>query len=254
MKKIMLGAALMAATMAPQVKADTLLGLYLGGDYWAAQSSGGLGTSSDLQNFNFEDKEYGSYYAALEHPIPLVPNVKLKYTQLELNADANLNTSFGFGDKVFKVNSTVTGDSDLSHVDYVLYYEIFDNDLVSIDLGLSAKQFDGYVAVKGDDQSLGMSEESVDFNGFIPMAYGAVQFGLPFTGLSAFAEGQLLAIGDSKIQDYQIGVAWEFIDNMAVDVAIKAGYRSMLLELDDVDDIYTDIEVDGLFAGLQVHF
>ena len=101
---------------------------------------------------------------------------------------------------------------------------------------------------------MGMSEESVDFNGIIPMAYGAVQFGLPFTGLSAFAEGQLLAIGDSKIQDYQVGVAWEFIDNMAVDVAVKAGYRAMLLELDDVDDIYTDVEVDGFFAGLQVHF
>ena len=84
--------------------------------------------------------------------------------------------------------------------------------------------------------------------------FGAVQFGLPFTGLSAFAEGQLLAIGDSKIQDYQIGVAWEFIDNMAVDVAVKAGYRAMLLELDDVDDIYTDIDVDGVFAGLQIHF
>ena len=254
MKKMMFGAALIAVAMVPQAKADTLLGLYVGGDYWAAQTDGALGTSSDMQSFNFEDKEYGSYYAALEHPIPLVPNVKLKYTQLELAADANLNTSFGFGDKVFKVNSTVTGDSDLSHVDYVLYYEIFDNDLVSIDLGLSAKQFDGYVAVKGDQQGSNFGEESVDFNGFIPMAYGAVQFGLPFTGLSAFAEGQLLAIGDSKIQDYQVGVAWEFIDNMAVDVAIKAGYRAMLLELDDVDDIYTDIDVDGIFAGLQIHF
>jgi outer membrane protein len=99
-----------------------------------------------------------------------------------------------------------------------------------------------------------MAEERVELNGYVPLAYGAVELGLPFTGLSAFAEGSFLAFGGSRIQDYQLGIAWEFIDNMAVDVALKAGYRSMMLELDDIDDIYTDIKFDGLFAGLQVHF
>ena len=28
-------------------------------------------------------KRFTSYYAALEHPVPLVPNIKLKYTELE---------------------------------------------------------------------------------------------------------------------------------------------------------------------------
>ena len=254
MKKLKCAAAIAAASLEPQAKADTLLGLYLGADYWATQTSGGLGSSPDLQNFDFEDKEFGSFYIALEHPIPLIPNAKLKYNDLKLDGSAAISESFKFGDNVYKVNSTLTGDGDLSHIDYVLYYEIFDNDLVSIDLGLSAKQFDGYVAVQGDVQTLGSAEETIDMNGFVPLAYGAVQFGLPFTGLSAFAEGSFLAFDDSKIQDYQIGVAWEFIDNMAVDVALKVGYRAMLLELDDIDDIYTDVEVDGVFAGLQVHF
>ena len=69
-----------------------------------------------------------------------------------------------------------------------------------------------------------------------------------------FFEGSFLAIDDSKVQDYQVGVAYELIDNLAVDVAIKAGYRSMTLELDDVDDINTDIDASGPFAGIQVHF
>ena len=50
----------------------------------------------------------------------------------------------------------------------------------------------------------------------------------------------MLAIDDSKISDYQVGIAWEVIDNLAVDVAIRAGYRSMQLELDDVDDWWGD--------------
>ncbi len=51
-----------------------------------------------------------------------------------------------------------------------------------------------------------------------------------------------------------MGIAWEFIDNLAIDVAVKAGYRSMTLELDDVDDINTNIDASGPFAGIQVHF
>lgn len=252
---MVLSAALFAAgVFSQQAQADTLLGLYIGGDQWATETTGALATSSDLQTFQFEDQDFSSFYAALEHPIPLVPNLKIKYTELELEAMADLNQSFEFGDNIYKVDTRVTGDSDLSHIDYVLYYEIFDNDLISIDLGLSAKQFDGYVKVKGDEQSLGFSEESIDISGVVPMAYGAVQVGLPFTGLSVFAEGSMLAIGDSSIQDYQVGVAWEFVDNMAVDIALRAGYRALSLELDDVDDIYTDLETKGLFAGLQVHF
>ena len=86
------------------------------------------------------------------------------------------------------------------------------------------------------------------------MVYGRAEAGLPFTGLSVFFEGSFVAIDDSKVQDYQMGIAWEFIDNLAIDVAVKAGYRSMTLELDDVDDINTNIDASGPFAGIQVHF
>jgi len=41
---------------------------------------------------------------------------------------------------------------------------------------------------------------------------------------------------------------------MVVDVNLTAGYKSVKLELDDLDDLYTDIEFDGVFAGVVVHF
>ncbi|MEC8206539.1 MAG: hypothetical protein VX076_01560, partial [Pseudomonadota bacterium] len=80
------------------------------------------------------------------------------------------------------------------------------------------------------------------------------EVGLPLTGLSVFFEGSLLAIDDSKVQDYQAGIAYALLDNLAIDMDIKAGYRSMTLELDDIDDIYTDLDASGPFAGIQVHF
>lgn len=252
MKKYCLAAALSMACLAPAAHADTLLGLYVGVDAWQSDNSGSFADRGNMQSFDFEDETFTSYYAALEHPIPLVPNIKLKYTDLELNGSAKLGESFEFGGTDFAVGSEVNTLSDLSHVDYILYYEIFDNDLVSIDLGVNAKQFDGEIVVT--DKNNTTNTETVDFSGFVPLVYGRAEVGLPLTGLSVFFEGSLLAIDDSKVQDYQAGIAWALLDNLAVDLDVKAGYRQMTLELDDVDDLYTDIDASGPFAGIQIHF
>ncbi|CAM4348747.1 TIGR04219 family outer membrane beta-barrel protein [Pseudoalteromonas ostreae] len=253
MKKYCLAAALSMAFLAPAAHADTLLGLYVGVDGWQSDNSGSFSDSGNMQDFNFEDETFISYYAALEHPIPLVPNIKLKYTELELNGSTLLDETFEFGGTSFTTNTTATTVSDLSHVDYILYYEIFDNDLLSIDLGVNAKQFDGDIVVTGTANGK-TTTETVDFSGFVPLVYGRAEVGLPLTGLSVFFEGSLLAIDDSKVQDYQAGIAWALLDNLAVDLDIKAGYRKMTLELDDIDNLYTDIDTSGPFAGIQIHF
>lgn len=255
MKKYCLAAALSMACLAPTAQADTLLGLYLGVDGWQSDNSGSFAQDGNLQSFKFDDETFTSYYAALEHPVPLVPNLKLKYTELELNGDTTLDETFSFGGSDYVVGTQVGTVSDLSHIDYILYYEIFDNDLVSIDLGVNAKQFDGEIVVTGTSQDGGQNTtERVDFSVFVPLVYGRAEVGLPFTGLSVFFEGSLLAIDDSKIQDYQAGIAYALLDNLAIDMDIKAGYRSMTLELDDIDDIYTDLDASGPFAGIQIHF
>ncbi|MEL7386959.1 MAG: TIGR04219 family outer membrane beta-barrel protein [Pseudomonadota bacterium] len=255
MKKYCLAAALSMACLAPTAQADTLLGLYLGVDGWQSDNSGSFAQDGNLQSFKFDDETFTSYYAALEHPVPLVPNLKLKYTELELNGDTTLDETFSFGGSDYVVGTQVGTVSDLSHIDYILYYEIFDNDLVSIDLGVNAKQFDGEIVVTGTSQDGGQNTtERVDFSGFVPLVYGRAEVGLPLTGLSVFFEGSLLAIDDSKVQDYQMGVAYALLDNLAIDMDIKAGYRSMTLELDDIDDIYTDLDASGPFAGIQIHF
>ncbi|MAD89777.1 MAG: hypothetical protein CMK64_08745 [Pseudoalteromonas sp.] len=253
MKKYCLAAALSMAFLAPVAKADMLLGLYVGADGWQSENSGSFAGKGQAENFNFEDKTFSSYYAAFEHPVPLIPNIKLKYTQLELDGKTTLNETFEFDGQDFTVGTEANLMTDFSHMDYTLYYELFDNDLVSIDFGVTVKHFDGDATVTGIVEGSERTE-TIDFSAPIPLGYLRGEVGLPLTGLSVFAEGNLLAIDDSKIQDYQVGIAWEVIDNLAVDVAIRAGYRSFIIELDDVDDISTDLEASGPFAGIQVHF
>ena len=255
MKKHLLAALVATGLTAPLVQADTILGVYAGVEGWQSQTVGSFAQGGNLETFDFEDETLTSMYVALEHPIPLIPNIKIKRNELEVMGNTTLESSFEFGDIDFQVGSKADTISDLSHNDYVLYYEIFDNDLVSIDLGFNIKDIDGTISVTGSENTSGQSiTEEVDFSGYVPLGYAAAEVGLPMTDFSVFFEGSLLSIDDSKIQDFQVGVAWEVIDNMAVDVAVKLGYRSLLLELDDVDDVTTDLEVKGPFMGVQVHF
>lgn len=232
--------------------ADTLLGIYAGAQAWNMDAEGSFGSPNSSAEFNFEDENQGSFYIALEHPVPIIPNIKVKHNQMDTDGNATLDGTFEFGGVNYSVNSTLATDVDLSNTDIVLYYEILDNDLVTLDLGINVKRVDGELDVVNINDTTQTSRE--DFEGYIPLAYGNIEIGLPFTGLGIFAEGSFLSVGGHTLYDYEVGIGYTFIDNMAVDMTLQVGYRSFQLELDDLDDIDTDLDFDGAFVGLEIHF
>ena len=40
----------------------------------------------------------------------------------------------------------------------------------------------------------------------------------------------------------------------AVDMTLQVGYRNVTVDIEDLDDVYADMEFDGVFAGLELHF
>jgi outer membrane protein len=86
------------------------------------------------------------------------------------------------------------------------------------------------------------------------MIYSRLALGLPLTGFGAFVEGSFLSVGDHTISDYQAAITYSLMENLAIDVTFQAGYRAFTLELEDLDDIYSDLEFKGAYAGLEVHF
>nr|WP_136252655.1 TIGR04219 family outer membrane beta-barrel protein [Ningiella ruwaisensis] len=250
MKKTLIACMLATAVAAPAT-ADTVLGLYVGAQAWNMETEGGFAANEALADFNFEDETNSSFYAALEHPIPLVPNVKIARTTLDTAGVTTLSGTFTFGDEVFVQNSRLTTTADLTTTDLILYYEILDNDLISLDIGISGKQVDGDIVVTDADTQQTSMES---FDEIIPMAYGRVAVGLPLTGLGAYAEGNFLSIDDNTFTDYQAAITYNFIESLAIDMTIQAGYRVTSLELEDLDDIYADLEFEGAFIGLEFHF
>jgi len=253
MKKTLLAASC-AALMCGSAQADTLLGLYIGGHVWANEASGSFGEGLNNQSvFEFDDENQGSFYVAFEHPIPLIPNIKIASTTLDTVGGTTIGDTepFEFSGETYTAGTTLDTTLDASFVDYTLYYELFDNDLLTFDFGLTARDLDASIDVFDPDTQL---QSDLDVSGIIPMAYLSTIIGLPFTGFNVFAEANFISYDDQTVYDAQIGVSYAILDNLAVDFDVTLGYRTVKMELNDIDDFYSDLTYDGFFAGAIVHF
>jgi outer membrane protein len=251
MKKTLLAASF-AALISSSAHADTLLGLYIGGQVWANAASGSFGQGSNNQSaFSFDDEYQGSFYVAFEHPIPLIPNAKIASTTLDTVGGTTLNSEFTFANSTYNVNTQLDTVLEASYIDYTLYYELFDNDLFTFDFGLTARDLDTHISVVEASTD---NTSDLSASGYIPMLYLSTVIGLPFTGFNVFAEGNFISYDSQAIYDVQAGVSYELLDNLAVDVDLTLGYRAVKLELHDLDDFYSDLTFEGAFAGVIVHF
>ena len=252
MKKTALMLSLSSALICGSAVADTLLGLYVGADMCQPSASGSFANDNQLQEFNFNDESQLSYYAALEHPVPLLPNLRLQHNPLESDGITTINADFTFAGETFNAQTELSNQIDLTSTDYVLYYEVLDNDLISLDLGINAKHLDGSVAVSESANANRIAVQQA--SQWIPMLYTSATIGLPLTGLEIFAEGSFVSYDGSRLFDAQGGFAYAMLDNLAVDLRLKLGYRAVNLRLDDIDDLYADLNFRGIYAGVELHF
>lgn len=251
MKKAILAVSL-SALLCTSAQADTLLGLYIGAQVWANEAEGSFGEGElDQAAFSFDDETQGNFFVALEHPIPLIPNIKIASTTLDTVGGATISGSFNFEGVTYTDSAQLDTTFDTSYIDYTLYYELFDNDLLTFDFGITARDLDSKINVV--EQDSGQSSD-LSVSGIVPLLYVNTIIGLPFTGFNIFGEANFLSYDDNTVYDYQVGVSYEVLDNLAVDLDVTLGYRGVKLELNDIDDLYSDLTFKGVFLGAVVHF
>lgn len=197
-------------------------------DYWYYDSTG---DSTSGQDFNLDNDHAISLTASFEHPIPLIPNAKIKYSNLQSQNKTDLNRQQSY-------------EFDVDYSDFILYYELLDN-IVSLDVGLGAKVLDG-------DLKQNLTTQSV--NETLPMIYAQAGVKLPFTGLSAQAEANYASYDDTVVTDAQAEVKYNFIDNLLIDVGAKLGYRLLDIKFDEGKSNQTNFEFKGPYIGLEAHF
>lgn len=224
--------------------ADTILGFYAGAHYWNYGMSGSINSSNNQigdMDIDFTNDNSTALYAALEHPVPFLPNIKIQQNNIQTSGIITVNNIASLPGQAIDVNA----DLDFSHTDLMLYYEVLDNWL-NLDLGFSLKNFNGHT----DFQVNNLLDERSDFDDFIPMLYAKGKFDLPFTGFSASATVEALSFNSNKVTDFALAVGYESGSGFGA----EAGYRNLSIDLDNIGSLKSDLTMDGLYLGVNFHF
>ncbi len=185
--------------------------------------------------------------AKLEHPIPILPNVRLGYTKTNTSGNGRIEKGFVFGDIHLGAGTDVYSEAELKNLDGTFYYQLVDTG-VDLDLGLTVRYLDGYVMIS--DKTTGIKDTSdVDF--VVPMLYANFRWPLPFLeGLSIGAEGNWVSYDGSALVDMQTDARY----TLPMGLGFEVGYRYQKVKLDDVDDTDADIDISGIYGGIVWDF
>lgn len=268
-------------TYTPQAKS---IGLYLGGQIWQNEASGLFGEKNALIDFKLKKEQQSNYFLAVEHPLPLLPNIRISSSTFATADTDNSTQASNFDDETshvnLQVNFTVDASFNVSYVDYTLYYQVFDNRLFSLDLGLTARDFDGAFTLTGTTNTITtrrdfiwdgeehddhdyhavtetkntVTNDQIKTNEIEPMLYVATNINLPLKGLNAFAQGDVLLTDNRSLYNYQVGLSYELVDNVLVNLNLTLGYRADKMEFEGLNNLYTNLEYKGAFVGVIAHF
>lgn len=150
-----------------------------------------LGVTAEAGSYLINDGEdFNSYFGiALEHPIPLIPNIRLQRQSLE--------------------NTDSSDSYDLPFNDYTLYYELLDGlTLVNLDVGATFRQID---------------HDNSGIDGTYPLLYVSAFFDIPGTVLSVGAEVKSGGNSDADITDTTFKVKFQPL----IFAGLELGYRTI---------------------------
>ncbi|MBT1443868.1 TIGR04219 family outer membrane beta-barrel protein [Shewanella sp. JM162201] len=250
MQKKYLAGVVFAAMLAPAAQAATVVGFKIGADYIHADADASVSDDKgNRQSFDYSTTGQSSLWFAVEHPLPFVPNLLVRENRFESNGFKS-GADFTFNGTTFNGDVGVT--TDLGNTDFVLYYELLDNDILSLDVGGAWKKMDGAVRVTNANATGLPFATQKDFSDGIMMGYASGVAGVPGLGLYGFID-LLAGIDEGQVYDYTIGLGWEF-DGVAVDTRVRAGYREFNFDVKGFDGITTDSSFSGYFAGVELTF
>lgn len=229
------------------LQADTL-GIYFSASSWSPDISGYVSDNGPTINIEdelgFDDDQSNIFSVAIEHPIFFLPNFKYQRTALDVSSSTTLSSDINFGGITYPADTPLESQIDLSHSDYIMYYEVLDN-WVSLDLGITVMNFDGNINISSTSL-----QSDVDFDEFVPALYGKADFDLPFTGFYTGAEASVLSIGDGSISDYKIYLGWE----SDLVIGAEIGYHNFEADWEDFENSDGNISFEGYYATVTLHF
>ncbi len=235
---------LMALSTPFSTHADTL-SISAGAGVWNTSPTGNFQKIGDpnavniKDNLFWDDESQGYLFATLEHPVPIIPNVKIIATNIDQSGSGD--TNFTFDGTLYDGN--VSNDFSIQTIDLIGYYEILDN-VVSLDIGLNIRNLKVDYTITSTTASTSDSLSET-----IPMLYAQIG-GSPMPDLIISGELSYIAFSGSSISDFTAKIAY----TTSFFVGFEAGYRKQQYTFDDISETDADLNFDGVFAGAYLKF
>lgn len=216
----------------------------------------------DLKNdAHISDKTKPWVRLKVEHPLPLLPNVKLSYMPMKFDGNGTLTRDIKWGNYTFKANADYNLSVKLDRLDTTLYFnaplvKTLSNGVLDIELGLNIRTvfFDG--KLNGTDKTTGQKvSESKSITLPVPMLHLATEI-KPIPYFSAVGSVNYISYNKDTYYDYTAGArlyAANLIPTGVLKPFIEAGYRYEKLKIDE-KDVKTDIKIKGGYALVGLAF
>lgn len=212
MKRLL--AVLALATMAP-MQAHALLGfgVEVGYAQWMQDNSGSIAGTPVAAS----SATPGIIWAEVEHPVPLVPNLRYSSSDISIgNASNGLNLQFN---------------------DIVLYYNLWDT-LATVDVGFGVRNMSGSAVVASVLNNVPGAP--------VPVIFTNLAAKIPVVGLTVGTRYTGISLGDSSVTSTELYANYEIVAGLG----ITAGMRN-----DSVNFSVTDgaiaADSSGAFIGVM---
>lgn len=237
MKRVILATLITTTlTLADFIGGEVDLGFYSHSPSGTAQNGDDIVDIKD--DLKWQDENDIFIRAYFEHPIPIIPNIRVGYTKFGHSGEGSVTKSFFWG--LLNIDGDVNSDLDLDIYDLTLYYEFLDN-WINLDGGLNLKYLNGTIDVNSDHRDISVP---------IPMLYAKGKIDIPATDLSVLFEGDYVTYDNNQLYDVEVGARYNF----ALGFGIEAGYKALKIKVNDVDNVSMDTKFNGAYGKLVWDF
>jgi len=180
--------------------------------------------------------------------IPLLPDIKVKYTPMKFTGSGKVNADFTFGDLTVPIGSQVDTKLEANQFDITLTYGFpligtVTQGRIRGEWGVNVKVIDGYAKVRYLDPAKNRWEEdSKSATIPVPMLHLAGEI-RPIDKASLSLGGNWIGYGGSSFSEWEAEVKVYPVNRLFVGV----GYRYQRLKIDDISDVSSDLKVKGAF-------
>lgn len=237
-----------AMLLSPVIKAD-MLGVRAGVDHWQAGPYIIGGDTAAAGPLTLNDAATQRWSARFEHPLPLLPNLAMQYQTITHSATAPLTQTIQLRQQNFQAGQSTAQQADMQHLDLTAYYELLDNPLFSLDLGLTVRKLDTDIELSSNLQHSRASAEVI-----VPMLFLDTEVGIWGTDTWLFAQTNYSRYQSDINYDWQAGISWRAVDIAMFQAYLRAGWRQEKQTLTNRDHLDFSLTDSGGFVGVAVDF